>query len=125
MNIPVELKYTKDHEWVKIEGNSAYVGITDYAQKEYGELEYIDIDSVGKSLDKDDIFGSIEAVKTVSDLFMPVKGKVLEANTLLKEHPGLINEDPYGKGWLIRIALDSVTELNNLLSAEEYKIIIK
>jgi len=125
MNIPVELKYTKDHEWVRIEGDSACIGITDYAQKEYGELVYVDIDSVGKLLEKDDIFGSIEAAKTVSDLFMPIKGKVIETNTLLKEHPKLVNEDPYGKGWLIRIALDSVTELNDLLSAEEYKIIIK
>ena len=125
MNIPVELKYTKDHGWVRIECDSAYIGITDYAQKEYGELVHVDIDSVGKLLDKGDIFGSIEASKTVSDLFMPIKGKVMEANAPFKEHPKLVNEDPYGKGWLIRIALDSVTELNDLLSAEEYKIIIK
>ncbi|MDR1624510.1 MAG: glycine cleavage system protein GcvH [Tannerellaceae bacterium] len=124
MNFPTELKYTKDHEWIRVEGDEAYVGITDYAQSELGEIVFVDIATEGESLQKEEVFGSIEAVKTVSDLFMPVSGKVLEVNATLEEQPELVNAEPYGKGWLIRIAITSPEELGELLSAAAYQALI-
>lgn len=121
MNFPSELKYTKDHEWIRVEGDEAYVGITDYAQNELGEIVYVDITTEGETLDKEEAFGSIEAVKTVSDLFMPVGGEVLEINQALEENPELVNEDPYGKGWLIKIKVLAPVEVDELLTAEAYQ----
>ncbi|OAV65235.1 Octanoyl/lipoyl carrier protein [Bacteroidales bacterium Barb4] len=120
MNFPNELKYTKDHEWIRVEGSEAYIGITDYAQNELGEIVYVDITTEGETIAKEEAFGTIEAVKTVSDLFMPVGGKVLEINADLEDTPELVNEDAYGKGWLIKIAVTDATELGGLLSAAEY-----
>jgi len=124
MNFPTDLKYTKDHEWIRVDGNVAYVGITDYAQNELGEIVFVDITSVGETIDKEEVFGTIEAVKTVSDLFMPASGEVLEANAELEDKPELVNQDVYGKGWLIKISLSDPAELNDLLSAEEYEKLI-
>ncbi|MDD4590529.1 MAG: glycine cleavage system protein GcvH [Parabacteroides sp.] len=124
MNFPTDLKYTKDHEWIRVDGNVAYVGITDYAQNELGEIVFVDITSVGETIDKEEVFGTIEAVKTVSDLFMPASGEVLEANAELEDKPELVNQDVYGKGWLIKISLTDPAELNDLLSAEEYEKLI-
>ncbi|MCD8178445.1 MAG: glycine cleavage system protein GcvH [Tannerellaceae bacterium] len=124
MNFPAELKYTKNHEWVRVEGDTAYVGITDYAQGELGEIVYVDITTEGETLGQEEVFGSIEAVKTVSDLFMPVGGEVLEVNPALEEQPELVNEDAYGAGWLIKVAITDASQLEELLSAEEYKAII-
>jgi glycine cleavage system H protein len=122
MNIPEELKYTKDHEWVKIDGDEATVGITDFAQGELGDIVYLEIETVGDSIDSGDVFGTVEAVKTVSDLFMPVSGEVLEFNEELESSPELVNSDPYGKGWLIKIKVSDVG--SDLLSASEYKELI-
>lgn len=124
MSFPTDLKYTKDHEWLRVEGNEAYVGITDYAQGELGEIVYVDITTEGETVAKEEVFGTIEAVKTVSDLFMPVSGEVLEVNAELEDAPELVNEDAYGKGWLIKIALTDASELDDLLSAEEYQQLI-
>lgn len=124
MNFPANLKYTKDHEWIRLEGNEAYIGITDYAQSELGEIVYVDITTEGETVEKEEVFGTIEAVKTVSDLFMPVSGDVLEVNAELEEKPELVNEDAYGKGWLIRIAVGETSELDELLSAAEYEKLI-
>ncbi len=124
MSFPTDLKYTKDHEWLRVEGNEAYVGITDYAQGELGEIVYVDITTEGETVAKEEVFGTIEAVKTVSDLFMPVGGEVLEVNAALEDAPELVNEDAYGKGWLIKIALSDASELDDLLSAEEYQQLI-
>ncbi|RME15232.1 MAG: glycine cleavage system protein GcvH [Bacteroidetes bacterium] len=121
MEFPDNLKYTKEHEWIKIEGNIGIVGITDFAQKELGDIVYVDVPTVGEVVNKDSVFGTIEAVKTVSDLFSPVTGKVLELNTTLDSAPEKINQDPYGEGWIIKISIDNPDELNSLLSAEEYK----
>ncbi|MDR0538738.1 MAG: glycine cleavage system protein GcvH [Tannerellaceae bacterium] len=121
MNFPDNLKYTKDHEWIRVEGDEAYVGITDYAQSELGEIVYVEIDTEGETLDKKTPFGTIEAVKTVSDLFMPVSGIVLEINPSLESNPELVNEDPYGKGWLIKIAITSPEELDELMTASKYQ----
>ena len=121
MNFPVELKYTKDHEWIRVEGDVAYVGITDYAQSELGEIVYVDITTEGETVAKEESFGTIEAVKTVSDLFMPVGGEVLEVNPDLEDQPELVNEDVYGKGWLIKISMTDAAELNDLMSAAEYE----
>ena len=118
MNTPSELKYTKDHEWVRTEGTEAYIGITEFAQQELGDIVYVDIDKVGQDVAAEVVFGTIEAVKTVSDLFMPVAGKVLEVNKRLDQNPELINTDPYGEGWIIKIALDGPAD--GLLSAEDY-----
>lgn len=124
MNFPNELKYTKEHEWVKIEGDIAIIGITDFAQGELGELVYVEVDSVGDNLSKDDIFGTVEAVKTTSDLFMPISGEVIEFNKELSEdggdNPGLINEDPYGAGWIIKVKPSDVSELDGLMDAKAY-----
>jgi glycine cleavage system H protein len=122
MNVPESLKYTKDHEWVKIEGKNALVGITDFAQGELGDIVYLDISTVGEEVKEHDVFGSVEAVKTVSDLFMPVTGKVLEVNPLLEGSPEKVNSDPYGEGWMIKIEVTGTP--NGLLSAAEYKELI-
>lgn len=124
MNFPLELKYTKDHEWVKIEGNEAYIGITDFAQRELGDIVYIDINTVGDEVSKDDVFGTVEAVKTVSDLFMPVTGTVLEVNAALNDNPELVNTDPYGQGWMVKISVSDVAQVDNLLSADAYKTLV-
>lgn len=128
MSNPKDLKYTKEHEWLRIEGNIAYIGITDFAQGELGELVYVEVDSVGDDLDKDDVFGTVEAVKTTSELFMPVSGKVLEFNSELDENgednPAAINEDPYGKGWIVKIELSDPSEIDDLMSAEEYEELV-
>jgi len=122
MNIPESLKYTKDHEWIKIDGKTAVVGITDFAQGELGDIVYLDINTVGEEINEHDVFGTVEAVKTVSDLFMPVSGKVVEVNPLLESNPEKVNADPYGDGWLIKIELTG--NADGLLSAAEYKELI-
>jgi len=121
MEVPASLKYTKDHEWIRVEGEEAYVGITDFAQGELGDIVYVEIETEGDTLSLGDVFGTVEAVKTVSDLFMPITGKVLEVNPELEAAPELVNESPYDKGWMIKISIDNPTELDALLSAEEYK----
>lgn len=121
MNIPSELKYTKDHEWIRIEGDTATVGITDYAQGELGDIVYIEIETEGESLGKEEVFGTVEAVKTVSDLFMPVGGEVIEVNSALSDAPETVNQDPYGAGWMVKIKLSDPSELEDLLSAADYK----
>lgn len=124
MNFPENLKYSKDHEWIKVEGDTALVGITEFAQSELGEIVYVDVTTEGETIAKDEVFGSVEAVKTVSDLMMPASGEVLEVNAELEDKPELINEDPYGKGWIIKVALSDASELDSLLSAEEYRKLI-
>lgn len=124
MNFPSELKYTKEHEWIRIEGNEAVVGITDYAQSELGEIVYVDVTSVGDTLAKDEVFGTIEAVKTVSDLFLPVSGEVIEFNAQLEDQPELVNSDAYGDGWIVKISVADASEFDSLLSADEYKALI-
>ena len=124
MNVPKELKYTEEHEWIRIDGNTATIGITDFAQGELGDIVYIDIDSIGNELDDNEIFGTVEAVKTVSDLFMPIKGKVLEINSDIESTPEIVNEDPYGKGWIIKIEIPEDQDISNLLSDEEYRNMI-
>ena len=124
MNFPSELKYTKDHEWVSISGNEATIGITDFAQRELGDIVYVDIDSVGSEVSKEEVFGTIEAVKTVSDLYMPVTGTILAINDDLNNSPELVNSDPYGNGWIIKITISDTTELDGLLSADDYKALV-
>ena len=124
MNIPEELKYTEEHEWVKIEDNIATIGITDFAQGELGDIVYLEIDSLDSEISLNEVFGTVEAVKTVSDLFMPVGGKVIEMNSTLEDKPELVNEDPYGEGWIIKIDISDLSEIDNLLSPEEYKNMI-
>ena len=124
MNFPAGLKYTKDHEWIKVEGNVATIGITEFAQRELGDIVYIDIPSIGKPVTKEDVFGTVEAVKTVSDLFMPVDGTVTEVNKLLDSQPELVNSDPYGDGWMVKISLANAADTEGLLSADDYKAII-
>ncbi|MDP4283918.1 MAG: glycine cleavage system protein GcvH [Bacteroidota bacterium] len=121
MNFPQELKYTKDHEWISIEGDIATVGITDFAQHELGDIVYVDIDSKGKALSAEEIFGTIEAVKTVSDLFLPVKGTVTELNPILENEPEKVNTDPYGDGWIIKMKVDNPEDVNQLINAEAYQ----
>lgn len=121
MNFPENVKYSSDHEWVRVEGNEAYVGITDFAQGELGEIVYVDVTTEGENLALGEVFGSIEAVKTVSDLMMPVAGEVLEVNTKLEDAPELVNSDPFGNGWIIKITVRNADELSNLMSAAEYK----
>ena len=124
MNIPENLKYTKEHEWVRLEGETAYVGITDYAQGELGEIVFVEVETVGENLAAGEVFGTVEAVKTVSDLFLPVDGEVLEFNDELEAAPELVNTDPYGKGWMMKMAVADLNQVNKLLSADEYKEII-
>ncbi len=120
MNIPTNLKYTKDHEWFRLEGDCAYVGITDFAQSELGEIVFVEIETVGETLNAGETFGTVEAVKTVSDLFLPVSGEVLEANPLLEDQPELVNSDPYGEGWMVKIRVKNMAETETLLTAEAY-----
>lgn len=120
MNFPTDLKYTKDHEWIRVNGSDAVVGITDYAQKELGEIVYVDVQTVGETIAQNEVFGTIEAVKTVSDMFIPVSANVLELNAALEDQPELVNSDPYGEGWIIRIAINDLAELSDLMSADEY-----
>lgn len=125
MNIPADLKYTKDHEWVRLESDdTVVVGITDFAQGELGDIVFVEIETEGESLDREETFGSVEAVKTVSDLFMPVSGEVLEFNEEIESNPELVNSDPYGKGWMVKIKLSDVAELEDLLSAEAYQDLV-
>ena len=124
MNIPAELKYTKDHEWVKIEGDTAIVGITDFAQSELGDIVFVDVESVDEELNAGDVFGSVEAVKTVSDLYLPISGKVIEFNEELESEPELVNSDPYGKGWIIKLKIANDADQSELLSAEQYQEVI-
>lgn len=124
MNIPQELKYTKDHEWVKIEGDTATVGVTDFAQSELGDIVYVEVETVGETLDREEVFGTVEAVKTVSDLFLPLSGEILEFNDSLEGTPEKVNSDPYGDGWMVKIRISDDNEISDLLSAEEYKEII-
>ena len=120
MDFPKNLKYTKDHEWIRVEGDMAFVGITEFAQKELGDIVYIEIETVGQSLNKEDAFGTIEAVKTVSDMFMPVSGEILEVNPKLASEPELVNTDPYGDGWMVKIKFSNAAELNDLYNPEDY-----
>jgi len=124
MNIPAELKYTKDHEWVKIEGDTATVGITQYAQGELGDIVYVDVDTVDETIEKDEVFGSVEAVKTVSDLIMPISGEIIAFNDALEDEPEKVNTDPYGEGWMIKIAISTESEIDQLISVEDYKELI-
>ena len=124
MNLPEELKYTKDHEWVRIEGDIAYIGITEFAQGELGDIVFVDVDTDGEDLDKEEVFGSIEAVKTVSDLFMPVSGKVISFNEQLEQEPELINSDPYGNGWIIKISISDEADFESLLNSASYKDLV-
>ncbi|MDA9017795.1 glycine cleavage system protein GcvH [bacterium] len=121
MNIPEELKYTKDHEWVRVEGENVVIGVTDFAQKELGDIVYVDVDTEGDSLEEEEVFGSVEAVKTVSDLFMPVSGEVIAFNEDLEDAPELVNSDPYGAGWMIKVLVSDNSQLDGLLSATDYK----
>ncbi|MEQ1585424.1 MAG: glycine cleavage system protein GcvH [Cyclobacteriaceae bacterium] len=124
MNIPADLKYTKDHEWVKIEGNQATIGITDFAQSELGDIVYVDISSVGQQINQHAVFGTVEAVKTVSDLYMPISGKVIEFNKGLESAPEKVNSDPYGEGWMVKVSITNAGEADGLLSAAQYKELI-
>lgn len=124
MNIPAELKYTKDHEWIKIEGNTATVGITEFAQGELGDIVYVDVTTAGQELNQHDVFGTVEAVKTVSDLFLPISGKITEFNKSLESAPEKVNSDPYGEGWMIKIAIKNAGEVAGLLTAAQYKELI-
>ena len=124
MNIPADLKYTKDHEWLKIDGDTVTVGITDFAQNELGDIVYVEIETEGETLDKEEVFGSVEAVKTVSDLFMPISGEIVEFNEEIEGTPEAVNEDPYGKGWMVKIKISDMSEIESLLSADEYKDLI-
>ncbi len=124
MNIPSELKYTKDHEWIKIDGDIATVGITDFAQGELGDIVYVEVETVGEELEQEEVFGTVEAVKTVSDLFLPLTGEIIEFNESLESDPELVNSDPYGEGWMVKIKIAEVSQIDNLLSADDYKEII-
>ena len=124
MNVPDNLKYTKDHEWLRVDGDNAYVGRTDFAQGELGDVVFVEIETEGETLDKEEVFGTIEAVKTVSDLFMPVGGEILEINPEIEDSPDLVNKDPYNKGWMVKVKITDPSEVEGLLSAEEYKDLI-
>jgi glycine cleavage system H protein len=124
MNIPSNLKYTKDHEWVSIEGDIATVGITDFAQKELGDIVYVEVETLDQTLSKDEVFGTVEAVKTVSDLFLPLSGEVIEFNDSLESAPEVVNSDPYGKGWMVKVRFSDASEIDGLLSEEAYKTLI-
>jgi glycine cleavage system H protein len=124
MNIPENIKYTKDHEWLRIEGSTGFIGITDFAQGELGDIVFVEIETIGETLKKEEVFGTIEAVKTVSDLFMPIGGEILEVNQSLEESPDLVNKDPYGKGWIVKIRISNPDEVNDLLTAEKYTALL-
>ena len=124
MNIPTNLKYTKDHEWIRLEGDNAYIGITDYAQHELGDIVFVDVDTLDETLEAEETFGTIEAVKTSSEMFMPVGGKVIEFNEALADAPEKVNTDPYGEGWIIKVEVTNAAEMDNLLDAEGYKALI-
>ncbi len=124
MNIPANLKYTKDHEWISLEGDVATVGITDFAQKELGDIVYVEVETLDQTLDKDEVFGTVEAVKTVSDLFLPLAGEIIEFNESLETAPEKVNSDPYGEGWMVKVKVSDVSEFENLLDSEAYKNLI-
>lgn len=124
MNVPQNLKYTRDHEWVEISGNKATVGITDFAQSELGDIVFLEVETVGEQLNQEDVFGTVEAVKTVSDLFLPLTSEIIEFNEDLEQNPELVNEDPYGKGWIIKIIFNNKSEIDGLLSSDDYKKLI-
>ena len=124
MNVPANLKYTKEHEWIRFEGEIAFVGITDYAQSELGEIVFVEVETVGETLNEGDVFGTVEAVKTVSDLYLPVDAEILEFNEALESNPELVNDDPYGKGWMVKIGVTDVAQLDTLLSATAYEALI-
>lgn len=124
MNIPSELKYTKDHEWVRIEGDFAFVGITDFAQRELGDIVYVEVETQGETLDKEEVFGTVEAVKTVSDLFLPLSGEIVAFNEALEQAPEKVNADPYGDGWMIKVKFSDASEIDTLLSVEQYRELI-
>jgi len=124
MNIPDNLRYTKDHEWLRVEGENGFIGITDFAQGELGDIVFIEIETAGENLKKEEVFGTVEAVKTVSDMFMPVAGEVLEVNQDLESSPDLVNKDPYGKGWMVKIRIADISETESLLSPEQYKALV-
>lgn len=124
MNTPIEFKYTKDHEWAKVDGEYVYVGITDYAQEELGEIVFVDVPTIGEKLDAEEVFGSIEAVKTVSDLLLPIEGEIIEVNSELEDHPEYVNEDPYGKGWIVKVAPANIEDFDSLMSSDEYNTLL-
>ena len=124
MNFPQELKYTKDHEWVRVTGDQAVIGITDFAQGELGDIVYVDIDTIGETIEQERVFGTVEAVKTVSDLFMPVSGEILELNSMLEKQPEMVNKDPYGEGWMVKVKMTDTTQIGNLLTAEQYRELV-
>lgn len=124
MNIPTELKYTKDHEWIKVEEDLITIGITDFAQSELGDIVYVEVETLDETLEAEDVFGTVEAVKTVSDLFLPVAGEIVAFNESLEDEPEKVNSDPYGEGWMVKVKVSNVSDLENLLSAEEYKALI-
>lgn len=124
MNFPENLKYTKDHEWVSVEGDTATIGVTDFAQSELGDIVFVEVETEGETLEQDDVFGTIEAVKTVSDLFLPVSGEILEFNAALEDAPELVNSDPYGEGWIAKVKMSDVAQAETLLSAEDYKALV-
>ncbi|WP_124978827.1 glycine cleavage system protein GcvH [Nonlabens xiamenensis] len=124
MNIPAELKYTKDHEWIKIDGNTATIGITDFAQSELGDIVYVEVETLDETLDREEVFGTVEAVKTVSDLFLPVSGTIVEFNEKLEDEPELVNADPYGEGWMIKVTMSVETEVEDLMTADAYKELV-
>jgi glycine cleavage system H protein len=124
MNVPANLLYTKDHEWLRVEGNTGYVGVTDFAQGELGDVVFIEIETVGETLAKEEVFGTIEAVKTVSDMFMPVDGEILEVNPALEEKPDVVNKDPYGNGWMVKIKISDPSQTASLLTPDQYKSLI-
>lgn len=124
MNFPSELKYTKEHEWVRIEGEFAFVGITDFAQRELGDIVYVEVETEGETLNQDEVFGTVEAVKTVSDLFLPLSGEIVEFNTALEQSPETVNTDPYGNGWMVKVRFTNASEIDSLLSVEAYKELI-
>ena len=124
MNIPANLRYTKDHEWIRIEGDVAFIGITDFAQAELGDIVYVEVETIGEKVEKESVFGTVEAVKTVSDLFMPVTGEILELNEKLDTNPELVNKDPYGEGWMVKFKPDVLSDVDTLLSADDYKNLV-
>jgi glycine cleavage system H protein len=124
MNVPANLKYTKDHEWLRLEGDTGYIGITDFAQGELGDVVFVEIETIGETLKREEVFGTIEAVKTVSDMFMPVGGEILEMNSSIEETPDVVNKDPYGKGWMVKIKITDPAEVKDLLTPEKYSALI-